>query len=44
LSSLGISGVFSVVAGAFALAGIIVAILGIETKGLALERISTIKT
>ncbi len=41
LSSLGIGGVFSVVACAFALAGIIVAILGIETRGLALERIST---
>ena len=40
LNSLGIRGVFTVIASAFALAGIIVAILGIETKGLALERIS----
>jgi putative MFS transporter len=44
LSSIGIGGVFAVVAGAFALAGVIVAILGIETKGLALERISIIRT
>jgi MFS transporter, putative metabolite:H+ symporter len=41
LSSLGISGVFSVVAAAFALAGVFVLTLGVETKGQALERINT---
>ena len=40
LSSLGVSGVFSVVAAAFALAGVIVLTLGIETKGQALEKIN----
>lgn len=40
LSTLGISGVFSVVAGAFAVAGVFVAVLGVETKGQALERIN----
>lgn len=36
LSSIGISGVFAIVAGAFILGGILVAILGIETKGMIL--------
>lgn len=40
LSTLGIGGVFTVVAGAFALAGVFVATLGVETKGQALERIN----
>lgn len=35
--SLGITGVFAIVAGAFVLAGILVAVLGIETKGLVLD-------
>lgn len=37
LSSIGITGVFGIVAGAFALGGILVAALGIETKGMILK-------
>jgi len=40
LSSLGASGVFTIVAAAFAIAGVAVACYGVETKGLALETIS----
>lgn len=37
LSSLGVSGVYAIVAGAFVLAGLVVVSLGVETKGQALE-------
>lgn len=37
LASLGITGVFAIVSGAFILGGILVAVLGIETKGMVLK-------
>lgn len=40
LSSMGITGVFAIIAGAFVLASILVQILGIETKGTVLKDIS----
>ncbi|GAB6171325.1 MFS transporter [Paradesulfitobacterium aromaticivorans] len=40
LSSLGITGVFAIIAGAFVLASILVLVLGIETKGTVLKDIN----